>query len=157
MEQPIDTTTIKNLLISNGMKDYDWESIERFIEETQQISQSVIFFILDPYEALKIIPRSWTNMFPTGFLEFLDNLNNKLNLDKDQKAGLFRRTAYYNIEGLYQILLHDVHIDDFLTYIPDIFLDILMNNPNEIDKIIEQCKKNKQDDSIGYTKLLLLK
>ena len=45
MEQPIDTATIKNLLISNGMKDYDWESIERFIEETQQISQSVIFFI----------------------------------------------------------------------------------------------------------------
>jgi hypothetical protein len=59
--------------------------------------------------------------------------------------------------SLYKILDRDVHIDDFLTYIPDCFLDIIMSNPAVLEKVIEQCKNNNQEDSIGYTKLLLLK
>lgn len=156
MNLPFDSTIIKNLLLANGMSQSQWDDIEKHIEDTRKIHHSIIFFILDPYVALQLMPQRWHDMFPPGFLDFIYNLNTKLK--EDQKIALFRRSIHFDINNsLYKILNNDIHIDDFLTYIPDCFLDIIMSNTSVVDKLIEQCKYNKQEDSIGYTKLLLLK
>lgn len=156
MNRPHNSNVIKELLMNNGMSNKQWTEIESHIENTRLIHHSILFFIMDPYDVLLLIPQSWIDMFPNGFLDCLEQLNKKL--DENQRIDLFRRAMYFDIEyGLCQILKRDIHIDDFLTYIPDIFLDKILSNSLIVDKIIEQCKMNKQDDSIGYTKLLLLK
>ncbi len=155
MDRPVDSSLIKNLLIKNGMTETDWNNIERYIEDSSRIHHSIIFLILDPYFALKLIPQSWILMFPEGFLEFLENLNKTLN--KEKQVLLFRRAIEFDITGIHRIINEDVHIDDFLRYIPGIFFDKILSDSKCLDQIIKHCKSLGQDDSIGYTKLLLLK
>lgn len=156
MNRPPDSNILKNLFMANGMSESQWSAIEKHIEDTREIHHSIIFFILDPFIGLKLIPQRWYDMFPPGFVDFVENVSNTIK--EENRVAFFHRVMHFDINNsLYKILDRDVHIDDFLTYIPDCFLDIIMSNPAVLEKVIEQCKNNNQEDSIGYTKLLLLK
>lgn len=153
--RPADTETIKKIYLEGGGQLEQWNNISSTIETNQKIHDSIIFFMFDPQVALRIIPQRWYDLLPNGFVEFVDNVGSDLTYEG--KRDLFRRTMYFEIEGPSKIMMADIHIDKFLEFIPDFMFDLLVNNPDDIDKIIAYCKERKQEDSVGYSKLLMLK
>lgn len=153
--RPLDTVPLKNFLMENGMEEQHWNNIYASIEDNKKIHNSIIFFMLDPQIALKMIPQRWYDFFPDGFVKFVDDAGKDLTYEG--KRDLFRRTAYFELEGPSKIMMADIHINTFLEHIPDFMYDLLLQKPDDIDKIIAYCKDRKQEDSVGYSKLLMLK
>lgn len=146
---------LKEFFISNGMEETQWNEICSAIETSGKIHESILFFMVNPFDILHMIPQKWWNMFPDGFIDTIEKLGK--NMDATAKRDLFRRAAYFRIKGPSFIMLRDVNIDDFLESISEEMYDIVMSKPEEIDSLISYCKSHGQEDTSGYSKLLLLK
>ena len=154
--QPTDSSVLKKLLVDTcELEEEGWNTIVKLIEEENSIAQSIIFFYLDPQDALKLIPQSWIDSFPKGFLECWNKLSE--NLEYKNSRDLFRRMARTVVDGVSIVMTRDVNIDDYLEYTPDYMYDSLLESPTEVEKMIKFCEEHGQENTDGYSKLLLLK
>ena len=154
--QPTDSSSLKKLLVDEcELEESGWNTIVKLIEEENSIAQSIIFFYLDPQVALKLIPQSWIDSFPKGFLECWNKLSE--NLEYKNSRDLFRRMARSSVDGVSIVMMRDVNIDDYLEHMPDYMYNQLLENPEEVDTMIKRCEDHGQENTFGYSKLLLLK
>jgi hypothetical protein len=61
------------------------------------------------------------------------------------------------VDGVSIVMTRDVNIDDYLEYMPDYMYDSLLESPTEVEKMIKFCEEHGQENTDGYSKLLLLK
>ena len=154
MIRPTDLTELKAMMYKNGMTDAEWAHAENAYAEGR--IYGIIWFILDPTTALNLLPQSLIDTITPGLLDFIEVLGSKMER-QSQKDDLFRRSMMWKDTNVANIMLRDVHIDDFLMNIPQELLDKVMGNTDEINKLVAYCNEHKQQDAAGYSKLLLLK
>lgn len=156
MARPTDTSIIKNLLIANGMAQEQWDAIDNHITKTKKIHHSIIFFIIDPFIAVQLIPHSWLALFPDGLISFV--VKSTENMEHSRRVALFRASLFFDIGvGISNLIKKDFTIDQLLEFIPACFLDIIIKQTEVLDALISACELYGQSDYIGYTKLQLLK